>query len=141
MAVYFEIDDGGLAKACGSLAETLRSRKPQIAILEEIAGTTSLNFDDQGLSLDGIPWKPLSAAYAQWKKDNGFGVRIGERTGAMKGGFERGWEGEVGIYGNTVKYAAGFDHFRPLIGQSPAYIEAYKEAFLDSLRDAVGEAK
>ena len=136
MAIVYSIDDGGLGAACNSLAAALSGRGPQIAILEEIAATTSLNFDDQGLSLDGTPWKPLSAAYAQWKKENGWGVRIGERTGAMKGGFERGWEGETGIYGNTVAYAAGFDRFRPLIGQTPAYIAAYRQAFLDFLADA-----
>lgn len=137
--ITFNLDGGeAFYKACNSLSDAFLSKGGTEAIIDEIQGTTDENFRQQGLFLDGRPWKPINEAYKAWKLRKGFSPLIGQKTGDMRNAYERGFDGKTAVFGYTVSYAADFDAIRPIFGFSKKYVEAYKEAFVFYLKLQAG---
>jgi len=108
--------------------------------LPVVAAAIERNFDEEGRPLR---WAPLAPRYAAWKARRfGAGLRILERTGALRRSISTRVEGNAIVASTDVPYAA-FHQFgtrrlpaRPFLVLTDADKEAAAQAAADSLRTA-----
>jgi len=108
--------------------------------LPVVAAALERNFAEEGRP---VRWAPLAPRYAAWKARRfGAGLRILERTGALRRSISTRVEGNAIVASTDVPYAA-FHQFgtrrlpaRPFLVLTDADKEAAAQAAADSLRTA-----
>lgn len=108
--------------------------------LPVVAAAIERNFDEEGRP---VRWAPLSARYAAWKARRfGAGLRILERSGALRRSISTRLEGGALVASTAVPYAAFHQYGTRRLPARPflTLTETDKEEVAQAVADSLGTA-
>jgi len=141
MAIELRIQLDSATALLAALGLRLDSSDELLApALPVVAAAIERNFDEEGRP---VRWAPLSARYAAWKARRfGAGLRILERSGALRRSISTRIEGSALVASTAVPYAAFHQFGTRFIPARPFLVltESDNEEVAQAVADSLGTA-
>ena len=141
MAIELRIQLDSATALLSALSVRLDSSDDLLApALPVVAAAIERNFDEEGWP---VPWAPLSARYAAYKARRfGAGLRILERSGALRRSISTRLEGGALVASTDVPYAAFHQYGTRRLPARPflTLTETDKEEVAQAVADSLGTA-